>query len=58
MSSILNDPHHWLSRAQEARKIANETDNAMIRRSMMRIAEEYELLAQRAGSRVEHSKER
>jgi hypothetical protein len=52
MSSILHDPEHWIVRAQEARAIADETDNPMVRRSMLKIAEEYQLLAKRAGKRA------
>jgi hypothetical protein len=51
MSRILHDSEHWIARAREARKIADETDNALVRRSMRKIAEEYELLAKRAGTR-------
>jgi hypothetical protein len=51
MSRILHDSEHWIVRAQEARKIADETDNDLVRRSMLKIAEEYELLARRAGTR-------
>ena len=40
-----------MARAQEARKIADQTDNDLVRRSMLKIAEEYELLARRAGTR-------
>jgi hypothetical protein len=51
MSRILHDSAHWMARAQEARKIADQTDNDLVRRSMLKIAEEYELLAKRAGTR-------
>jgi hypothetical protein len=52
MSSLLNDPQHWRARAREARAIAEETDNPMVRRSMSRIAEEYDRVAQKAAQRV------
>jgi hypothetical protein len=51
MSRILHNSEHWIVRAQEARKIADETDNALVRQSMLKIAQEYELLAKRAGTR-------
>src|SRR5215831_14461793 len=35
MPGILNDPEHWLDRARSARAIADETDNPMIRPSML-----------------------
>jgi hypothetical protein len=52
MSSILNDAKHWRERAREARAIADETDNPMVRRSMFRIAEEYERVAEKAAQRA------
>jgi hypothetical protein len=52
MSSLLNDPQHWRERAREARAIAEETDNPMVRRSMFRIAEEYDRVAEKAAQRV------
>ena len=35
MPGILNDPEHWRDRARSARTIAHETDNPMIRPSML-----------------------
>jgi hypothetical protein len=52
MSSLLNDPQHWRERAREARAIAQETDNPMVRRSMAQIAEEYDRVAEKAERRV------
>jgi hypothetical protein len=52
MSSLLNDPRHWRERAEEVRKIANDSDNVLVRRSMMKIVEEYEMLARKAEERV------
>jgi hypothetical protein len=52
MSSLLNDPGHSRERAQEARKIANESDNVLVRRSMIKIVEEYEMLARKTEERV------
>jgi hypothetical protein len=55
MASLLNDPRHWRERAEEARKVVAESDNPLVRRSMMRIVEEYEELAKRAEERVSKS---
>jgi hypothetical protein len=57
MSLLLNDPKHWRERAEEARKVAIESDNPLVRRSMMRIVDEYEMLAKRAEQRVSKSLE-
>ena len=52
MSALLSDPRHWRERAEEVGKIANESDNVLVRRSMMKIVEEYEILARKAEGRV------
>jgi hypothetical protein len=52
MSSLLNHPRHWRKRAEEARKIANDSDNVLVRHSMMKIVEEYEMLARKAEERI------
>ena len=56
MASLLNDSKHWRDRAQEARAIADETDTELIRRSMLRIAEEYERVAEKADGRAKSDK--
>ena len=55
-ASLLNDSKHWRDRAQEARAIADETDTELIRRSMLRIAEEYERVAEKADGRAKSDK--
>jgi hypothetical protein len=45
---ILNDPQRWLDRADETRAQASETNDQESRRIMLRLANDYELLARRA----------
>ena len=56
MASLLNNSKHWRDRAQEARAIADETDNELIRRSMLGIAEEYERVTEKADGRAKSDK--
>jgi len=51
MSSLLDDPEHWRSRAEEARSVAEQPSNPEAKRTMLRIAAEYELLAEQAERR-------
>jgi len=50
-TSILDNPEHWLGRAEEARSIAEQLSDPDSRRTMLRIAEDYERLASHAGRR-------
>ena len=45
------DAKHWRAPAEEARVHADEMDDPMARATMLKIAEEYEKLAQRAEAR-------
>jgi hypothetical protein len=49
--SILDDPKHWLERADEARSIADQISDPDSKRMMLRIAEDYERLANHARRR-------
>src|SRR5262245_17378570 len=49
--SFINDPEHWQTRAQGARKLAEQMNDAAARQAMLTIADEYEKLAQRARQR-------
>lgn len=51
MQSLLNNSGHWLQRAQETRRLAENISDAETKRTLMKIAEEYERLAQRAANR-------
>ena len=48
----INDPKHWLNRAKEARALAEQIDDPEAKRTMLKIADDYERLAQRAQERA------
>jgi hypothetical protein len=50
--SFLNDPAHWRDRAEEARTRAEQINDPRSRKMMLRVADDYELLANRAETRV------
>ena len=50
--SFLNDPAHWRDRAEEARTRADQMSDPQCKSAMLRIANDYELLAQRAAERI------
>ena len=45
----INDPKHWLDRAKEARALAEQMSDPEAKRTMLKNADDYERLAQRAG---------
>src|SRR5690348_9931609 len=45
------DPEHWRKRAEEMRSVADNMHDLVARASMLRIADEYEVLAKRAAER-------
>jgi hypothetical protein len=49
VSHFINEPEHWLARAEEARILANQMNDAEAKIAMLRIAER---LAQRAEGRA------
>jgi hypothetical protein len=51
-SSLVDDPEHWRSRAEEARSIAEELSDPEAKRMMLRIVSDYERLAERAELRA------
>lgn len=51
MPSLLNNAKHWMQRAQETRRLADSVEDAEAKRTLIKIAEEYERLAQRAAKR-------
>jgi hypothetical protein len=50
--SFLNDPEHWRERAEEARTRADQIGDPKSKNAMLRIANDYELLAERAEARA------
>jgi hypothetical protein len=52
VSHFINEPEHWRARADEARILAKQMNDAEAKVAMLRIAEDYERLAQRAEGRT------
>jgi hypothetical protein len=50
--SIFDDPEHWRTRAEEARNIAEKLSGAQSKGVMLRIASDYERLAEHAERRA------
>jgi hypothetical protein len=57
--SILDDPKHWLERAEEARSIADQLSDPDSKRMMLWIVEDYERsqITPRAGMAARHRAE-
>jgi hypothetical protein len=47
-NSFINDPAHWLQRAAETRALAQSMTDPQSKEAMLRIAQDYEHLAERA----------
>ena len=54
-NSFINDPEHWRQRAEEARAIADSLNDSQSKEAMLRIAKDYEHLAERAERRAKGS---
>jgi DNA mismatch repair ATPase MutS len=48
----INDPKHWRRRAKEARALAEQIADPEAKRTMLKNADDYERLAQRAQERA------
>jgi len=46
--SIVDDPAHWRRRAEEARRVADQLDDPIAKKTMLDIALSYEQLAAKA----------
>ena len=51
--SLLDDPEHWRGRAEEARTLADQLSDTESKRTILRIADDYERLAEHAKRRAE-----
>jgi hypothetical protein len=47
-----NDPSHWHQRAEESRVLAEQMSDETAKKMMLRIADDYEMLAARASVRI------
>jgi hypothetical protein len=54
-ASFINDPEHWRQRADEARSVAEQMNEPQSKEAMLRIAKDYERLAERAEQRAKGS---
>jgi hypothetical protein len=50
-ASFINDPAHWRRRAEETRTIAEQMSDLQSKDAMLRIAKDYERLAERVEQR-------
>ena len=51
-ASYINDPGHWRERAAEMRKLAEDVTDSAAKETMLRIAADYDKLAERADLRT------
>jgi hypothetical protein len=52
-TASINDPEHWLQRAREARTLADQMSDEVSKETMLKIAADYEHLAERAALRTQ-----
>jgi hypothetical protein len=50
--ALVTDPKHWRDRAEEARLLAHDMKDTQSREAMLRIAKDYDYLAERAAQRA------
>ena len=56
-ASFINDPEHWRGCAEEMRRLAEDIKDAATKETMLRIARDYEVLAERAKERSKRPSE-
>ena len=54
-NSFINDPQHWRGRAEEARTLSDLMNDETSKQMMLRIADDYDRLAERAEQRAGHT---
>jgi hypothetical protein len=52
LATFINDPEHWLQRAEQMRILADEIHDEQAKETMLRIANDYGRLAERAEQRA------
>jgi hypothetical protein len=52
VSSFITDSEHWRKRAEETRTLANQMNDETSKQTMVRIAADYDHLAERAEARA------
>lgn len=51
-ANYINDPKHWRERTEQMRRAAADTRSDTVRETMLRIAADYDRLAERAMARA------
>ena len=51
-ASFINDPEHWRQRAEQMRALAEDVQDDQAKKTMLRIAKDYDRLAVRAEQRA------
>ena len=49
---FINDPEHWRARARDMRALSTLAQDEQAKSTMLKVAEDYELLARRAANRL------